>query len=69
MAWRVGVDIGGTFADFVALDTGSGRLTTLKVLTTPQQPGQDVAAGLRRRPGRGWSRRASSASCMAPPWG
>lgn len=48
LAWRVGVDIGGTFADFVALDTDSGRLTTLKVLTTPQEPGQDVAAGLHR---------------------
>ncbi|PZP48371.1 MAG: hydantoinase [Azospirillum brasilense] len=44
----VGVDIGGTFADFVALDPGDGRMATLKVLTTPDNPGQDVAAGLRR---------------------
>ena len=44
----IGVDIGGTFADFVALDTATGRTTTLKVLTTPTAPGQDVAAGLRR---------------------
>ena len=35
MAWRVGVDIGGTFADFAALDTTTGRMQTLKVLTTP----------------------------------
>ena len=48
MPMMVGVDIGGTFADFVALDPDSGRMTTLKVLTTPQAPGQDVAAGLRR---------------------
>ncbi|ONG47962.1 hydantoinase [Pseudoroseomonas deserti] len=48
MAWRVGVDIGGTFADFAALDLESGRLSTLKVLTTPTAPGEDVAAGLRR---------------------
>jgi N-methylhydantoinase A len=48
MAWRVGVDIGGTFADFAALDLESGRLSTLKVLTTPAAPGEDVAAGLRR---------------------
>ena len=41
----VGVDIGGTFADFVALDPGDGRMATLKVLTTPDNPGQDVAAG------------------------
>jgi N-methylhydantoinase A len=48
MPIMVGVDIGGTFADFVALESDSGRMTTLKVLTTPQAPGQDVAAGLRR---------------------
>lgn len=48
MAVMVGADIGGTFADFVALDLDSGRTTTLKVLTTPAAPGQDVAAGLRR---------------------
>ncbi len=48
MAVMVGVDIGGTFADFVALDTQTGRTTTLKVLTTPAAPGQDVAAGLQR---------------------
>jgi N-methylhydantoinase A len=48
MACMIGVDIGGTFADFVALDTASGRIETLKVLTTPTAPGQDVAAGLQR---------------------
>jgi N-methylhydantoinase A len=48
MAWTIGVDIGGTFADFVALESGSGRLATLKVLTTPAEPGEDVAAGLQR---------------------
>ena len=48
MPMMVGIDIGGTFADFVALYPDSGRMTTLKVLTTPQAPGQDVAAGLRR---------------------
>ncbi len=46
MAWRVGVDIGGTFADFAALDTLTGRMQTLKVLTTPAEPGRDVGAGL-----------------------
>ena len=48
MAWRVGVDIGGTFADFAALDTSTGQMQTLKVLTTPAEPGQDVGAGLAR---------------------
>ncbi|WP_237477430.1 hydantoinase/oxoprolinase family protein [Lichenibacterium dinghuense] len=48
MAEMIGVDIGGTFADFAALDPATGRLTTLKVLTTPAAPGRDVAEGLRR---------------------
>ena len=48
MTTMLGVDIGGTFADFVALDTASGRIETLKVLTTPERPGADVAEGLRR---------------------
>jgi N-methylhydantoinase A len=48
MAWRVGVDIGGTFADFAAMDTQTGRIQTLKVLTTPSAPGQDVGVGLAR---------------------
>ena len=52
MSYRVGVDIGGTFADFCALDEASGRLSTLKVLSTPQEPGREVMQGieeLRRR--------------------
>src|SRR5258708_4191460 len=48
MAWLIGVDIGGTFADFAALDMETGELGTLKALTTPAEPGQDVAAGLGR---------------------
>lgn len=46
MAYRVGVDIGGTFADFCVLDEASGALSTLKVLTTPATPGEEVLAGL-----------------------
>lgn len=48
MSWMIGADIGGTFADFVAMESATGRLATLKVLTTPDDPGQDVATGLRR---------------------
>ena len=48
MPFVVGVDIGGTFADFVAVDTSTGEIRTLKVLTTPTAPGQDIAAGLQR---------------------
>lgn len=46
MTCRVGVDIGGTFADFCVLDEATGALSTLKVLTTPDRPGAEVIAGL-----------------------
>ncbi len=40
--WKIGVDIGGTFIDFCALDAHSGRVATLKVLTTPDDPGAEL---------------------------
>lgn len=46
MGFRVGVDIGGTFADFAVLDEATGAVSTLKVLTTPDTPGEEVLAGL-----------------------
>ena len=45
MAWRIGADIGGTFIDFCALDTRSNRLESLKVLTTPDEPGRELMDG------------------------
>lgn len=47
MAYRVGVDIGGTFTDLCAFDERSGRLHTLKVLSTPATPGAEVAEGIK----------------------
>ena len=44
--WKVGVDIGGTFIDFCALETRSGRVASLKVLTTPDDPGAELLTGL-----------------------
>jgi N-methylhydantoinase A len=44
--WKIGVDIGGTFMDFCALEVNSGRLATLKVLTTPDDPGAELTTGL-----------------------
>jgi N-methylhydantoinase A len=46
MAYRVGVDIGGTFADFCALDEATGTVRTLKVLSTPAEPGREVMQGI-----------------------
>ena len=47
MAWRVGVDIGGTFTDFAVLNEGTGELRTLKVLSTPDKPGSEVMTGVK----------------------
>jgi len=45
-AWAIGIDIGGTFTDVVALDHTAGRLHSLKVLTTHGDPADGVAGGL-----------------------
>ncbi|HKQ64408.1 MAG TPA: hydantoinase/oxoprolinase family protein, partial [Methylomirabilota bacterium] len=37
MALRIGVDIGGTFTDLVALDEATGAVVTTKALTTPRE--------------------------------
>src|SRR3546814_12807896 len=44
--WAIGLDIGGTFTDVVALDYDSGRLCSLKVLTTHGDPAEGVANGV-----------------------
>jgi N-methylhydantoinase A len=44
--WRIGVDIGGTFTDFVLLDARDGSLFNGKLLTTPHAPEQAVLAGI-----------------------
>jgi N-methylhydantoinase A len=41
---RIGVDIGGTFTDLVALDEATGRIVTAKALSTPR----DLLAGVLR---------------------
>jgi N-methylhydantoinase A len=43
---RVGVDVGGTFTDVVAVDPASGAIRSRKVLTTPDAPARGVLAGL-----------------------
>ncbi len=46
MGFRIGVDIGGTFTDFCVFDDDSGLLNTLKVLSRPDAPGEEVLQGL-----------------------
>ncbi|MBT6273485.1 MAG: hydantoinase/oxoprolinase family protein, partial [Chromatiales bacterium] len=48
MSVRVGVDIGGTFTDFAVFNNDTGALHTLKVLSTPDNPGQEVLTGLQQ---------------------
>src|SRR5215212_3548698 len=43
---RIGVDIGGTFSDFVILDEASGALQVLKVPSTPRDPSEAILDGL-----------------------
>ncbi len=44
--YRIGVDIGGTFTDFVVLDTRNGKLEGFKLLTTVDDPSRAVFQGL-----------------------
>src|SRR5205085_9480116 len=49
MSYRVAIDIGGTFTDFVVVDDGvDGGTDSGKVLTTPADPADGVLEGLRR---------------------
>jgi N-methylhydantoinase A len=48
MAWRIGIDIGGTFTDVAMVEEGSGRIGIAKVLTTPHDFGEAVIAGIRQ---------------------
>jgi N-methylhydantoinase A len=52
-AYRIGVDTGGTFTDFVAVDETGAHVHTLKVPSTPHDPAIAMAAGLRALSARG----------------
>jgi N-methylhydantoinase A len=43
---RIGIDIGGTFTDFVVFHTETGELESFKLLSTPEDPSQAVLQGL-----------------------
>ena len=46
--YRLGVDVGGTFTDFVLLDERSGALVREKCLTTPDDPVDGIMNGVGR---------------------
>jgi len=47
MQYRVGIDIGGTFTDFVAFDEANRQLKAWKNLSTPRDPIEGVMTGLK----------------------
>ncbi|MCZ6872202.1 MAG: hydantoinase/oxoprolinase family protein [bacterium] len=48
MAWRVGVDIGGTFTDVAVIDEATGHTGIAKVSTTPHDFAAGVMEGLQQ---------------------
>jgi N-methylhydantoinase A len=48
MTYRLGVDVGGTFTDFLLLDEESGATFTAKVPSTPEDSSIGVLNGVAR---------------------
>ncbi len=46
MAWRIGVDSGGTFTDVCLFDDATGRVAVWKVSSTPADPSEGIARGV-----------------------
>ena len=46
MTWALGIDSGGTFTDVMAMEVESGRVHTLKVPSTPEDPSQALLDGV-----------------------
>ncbi|HTI82472.1 MAG TPA: hydantoinase/oxoprolinase family protein, partial [Acetobacteraceae bacterium] len=46
MAWRIGVDSGGTFTDVCLFEEQSGRVEVWKVSSTPDDPSRGIAMGV-----------------------
>jgi N-methylhydantoinase A len=46
--YRISADIGGTFTDFVVMETNSGQAFTGKVLSTPKNPALAVLQGVQQ---------------------
>ena len=62
-AWRVGIDIGGTFTDAALVDGETGPVRVVKVLTTPEDPAEGFITALERA-----SRSAGPGAATWPRW-
>ena len=49
---RIGIDIGGTFTDFLLFDGETGRFSIAKTLTTPDEPARAVSTGIEQLSGQ-----------------
>jgi N-methylhydantoinase A len=47
VAWLIGIDVGGTFTDFYALNTADGDVKLFKRPSTPANPAEAIVLGLR----------------------
>jgi len=61
--YRVTVDTGGTFSDFVYLDERSGEIAIAKVPSTPDDPSRAILAGIERLTADGTSTEAIGYFC------
>jgi N-methylhydantoinase A len=61
MAWRIGVDSGGTFTDVCLFDDTTGSVAVWKVASTPDDPSRGIAAGV----GQGIERVGAAAASVA----
>ncbi|MEA2977184.1 MAG: N-methylhydantoinase [Alphaproteobacteria bacterium] len=61
--YRVAVDTGGTFSDFVYLDEDTGELSITKVPSTPDDPSQAIMAGVQALLAKGVSAQDISFFC------
>ncbi len=48
MAYRLGIDVGGTFTDLLLLDVRSGKTFLVKTPSTPQDPSRGIMEGIER---------------------
>jgi len=54
ISWKVGVDIGGTFTDVIAVNTGDGEVRSAKVQSRASDPAASIAAAY-EAVGIGWA--------------